>query len=171
MAGATAGQALYTEFIEPVAREASSGLVVVLGLRDVAWATGSIFKATWLKVQTELEIPVAVAHLSEDVREEFHVFCMGSRRPGVEAVDWDSGGISVASLHGHVEDASLRSLDLLIQHPGSTAPELHQRSEGELQPTAWTNRLNELVRRGLAVRERAGRAWRFYPIMREVRHG
>ena len=171
--GATAGEDAYVTMLAPVlAGAAGSSAIVILGLRGVEWVTASFLKATWLKARVSSEAgPLAVAHLSDEVRSEFDIFCKGHRLPGLEAKDWNDQGIAVGTLHGHIEDTSWEALQFLIANPGATAPGLHALSRDSVSPTAWTNRLNELCRLGLAVRRRSGRAWNFFAIMREVRRG
>jgi hypothetical protein len=173
LAGRALGADRYTNVIEPVVRSLSPRSILLLSFRDVEFATGSFFKATWHALHPDegAAVPSAVAHLSGEVREEFSIFLKGHRLLGLEAVDWTAKAISLAKVHGQVEGSELRAVEALCSKPGATAPELQSLSHDGVSPTAWTNRLNELHRQGLAFREKAGRAWRFFPIAQEVQRG
>ncbi len=174
LAGRALGDAVYREVIKPVASKAAEHTLLVLSFRGVEFATGSFFKATWLPLHptNEVSTPSMVAHLSDDVRTEFDIFLMSQRLAGLEALDWTQEGVSLARLHGHLEAPALGALKMLIEHPGSTAPELYKQSKEQVSATAWTNRLNDLHRQGLALRgSKSRRAWRFHPVAKEVEHG
>ena len=175
LAGWTLGEQVFEEGLRSAASSLRPQQVLLLSFRDVEFATGSFFKATWLRLREDSEnwVPVVVGHLTEEVRHEFEVFLLGLRLPGLEATDWGEAGIEHAKLHGQMESTSQRALMALLNTPGATAPELERLSGESLSPTAWTNRLQELHRNGLAFREKAGRAWRFSPVAKriEVSHG
>lgn len=173
LAGRSLGDDRYQNVIEPVRQALMSHGVLLLSFRGVEFATGSFFKATWHALHPDdgAAVPSVVAHLSDDVREEFSIYLRGHRLLGLEAVDWTATEVSLANVHGQVEDSELRALQALCANPGATAPELQNLSADKVSPTAWTNRLNELHRQGLAFREKAGRAWRFFPIARQVQRG
>lgn len=167
--GAILGQRVYREIVKPAAEKA---FVVILSVRGARFANSSFLKATWLEVREAFADTAALfAHMDEEVREEFEVFLNSEGRSGLEALDWSDSDVLLARLWGKVEPSSLSALRALTQRPGSTAPELHKAFDDGVSTTAWTNRLNELHRNGLAFRERSGRAWRFYPVAREVVHG
>lgn len=173
LAGRSIGDERFKKVIEPARRALEPQHVLLLSFRHVEFATGSFFKATWhaLHPDSGPAVPSAVAHLSDDVREEFSIYLRGHRLLGLEAVDWNESEVIAASVHGHVEESEFAALEALCTNPGATAPELQARSADDVSATAWTNRLNELHRQGLAFRQKAGRAWRFFPIAREVRRG
>lgn len=173
LAGRVLGDRVYAEVLTPALEARAPSTVLVLSFRGVKFATGSFLKATWLRLHPDGEpaIPSVVAHLSEDVRTEFRIFLDGHRRPGLEARDWTSDRIALASLHGHLESPSFSAFSALLAAPGATAPELHRAGNESISATAWTNRLNELHRLGLALRRKRGRAWSFYPLTQEVRRG
>lgn len=173
LVGRTIGDERFQKVIEPARRALEPQHVLLLSFRHVEFATGSFFKATWhaLHPDSGAAVPSAVAHLSDDLREEFSIYLRGHRLLGLEALDWTEGELIAASVHGHVEESVFAALEALCTNPGATAPELQARSTGDVSATAWTNRLNELHRQGLAFRQKAGRAWRFFPIAREVRRG
>jgi hypothetical protein len=173
LAGAALGDRIYEETIKPALAGLTGESVLLLSFRHVAFVTGSVFKTTWLRLhpETGVEVPSMVAHLSDDVRMEFGIFLRGHRLPGLEAVDWSASGVTLATLHGLVEPSSLNALQALIANPGASAPELQSASKEQVSPTAWTNRLHELHKNGLAFRQKAGRAWRFFPAAQEVRCG
>jgi hypothetical protein len=170
LVGATLGARVYRDVIAPAARQHAG--VLLLSVRGAHFATSSFFKATWLALRKETAaVPVMIAHVTDEIREEFVVFLGHYGLPGMEALDWNEEEIVLARLHGHLEPPSLSALRALVARPGATAPELHKDSGEDVSTTAWTNRLNELYRHGLATREKAGRAWRFYPVPREVERG
>ena len=173
LAGRALGDRLYNETIAPALSDASDETLVLLSFRGVEFATGSIFKATWHRLHpTEgVVVPSMVAHLSDDVRSEFAIYLKSERVAGLEALDWRRTEVTLATLHGHFEDSALSALQAVTTNAGSTAPQIQSASDETVSPTAWTNRLNELHRQGLAVRQKAGRAWRFYPMAREVQRG
>ena len=173
LAGRSLGDRLYEDVIAPALGGLTAESILVLSFRGIEFVTGSIFKATWLRLHPEndVAVPSMVAHLSDEVRGEFAIFLKGHRLPGLEAIDWSATGVTLATLHGHVEDSSFNALQALTANPGATAPQLQNASRENVSPTAWTNRLNELHKQGLAFREKAGRAWRFFPTAREVRRG
>jgi len=173
LAGAALGDARYREAVAPALAAASPDTILLLSFRGVEFATGSVFKATWHRLHPEggVVVPSMVAHLSDDVRTEFAIYLKSERVAGLEALDWGGDAITLATLHGHVEDAALSALRAVTASPGATAPQLQSESSEPVSATAWTNRLNELQRDGLAARERAGRAWRFFPLASEVRRG
>jgi hypothetical protein len=170
LAGKVLGEHVFKDVITPALGARAENAVLILSMRDVAFVTSSFLKATWLQLHPESEpaVPSMVAHLSEDVRTEFGVFLRGHARAGLEAVDWSADGVLLARVHGQIEVASLHALRAVLRRPGSTAPELHAKSREGVSATAWTNRLNELHRQGLVCREKAGRAWRFFPIAKEI---
>lgn len=172
LVGAILGERVYQAVIAPAA-QASDGAVLLLSTRGAHHATSSFFKATWLalRANTTAAPPAMLAHASEELREEFDTFLGRYRLPGMEALDWNDKGVVLARLHGHIEASSLSALRALVARPGSTAPELHKDCGEDVTTTAWTNRLNELYRHGLATRAKAGRAWRFYPVSREFLYG
>jgi hypothetical protein len=173
LAGRVLGDRVYDVDIAPALKELGPGSIVVLSLRDIEFVTGSVLKATWHRLHPDegIAIPSVAAHLSDDVRSEFAIYLKGHSMAGLEALDWNSTSISRAILHGEIEDSSFAALEALCADPGSTAPQLQGLSNENVSATAWTNRLNELHRQGLAFREKAGRAWRFFTIAREVRRG
>ena len=168
LVGSVLGERVYRELIEPLV----GGGVLILSMRGARLATSSFFKATWLTLKTEtVGVPVMLSDATDEILEEFDVFLGRYRMPGLEALDWGDNEVMLARLHGQVEAPSLNALLALIEMPGATAPELHKVSEEGVSTTAWTNRLNELYRNGLATREKSGRAWRFFPAARRVLHG
>lgn len=173
LVGRTIGDHRYERIIDPARRALDPHGVLLLSFRGVEFATGSFFKATWKALHPDEgpAVPCAVAHLCDEVREEFSIYLRGHRLLGLEAIDWTASELSLATIHGHVEDSEFSALRALCSNPGATAPELQALSNDKVSPTAWTNRLNELHRQGLAFRQKAGRAWRFFPIAREVRRG
>ncbi|WP_437769005.1 hypothetical protein WME77_19200 [Sorangium sp. So ce764] len=173
LAGRARGDRLYQDAIIPALSDLTPERLLLLSFRGVEFVTGSIFKATWHRLHPDdgVAVPSLVVHLSDDVRNEFAMYLRGHRMAGLEALDWSGTEIMLATLHGHVEDSSFAALQALSANPGSTAPQLHSACGDNVSATAWTNRLNELHKQGLAFREKAGRAWRFYPIAREVRRG
>jgi len=173
LVGRTLAESVFQTTILPALEGCRPDDRLVLSFAGVELATGSFLKATWLKIhQTQPRGPrCLVTDLCEEVRSEFDIFLHGNRLPGLEATDWTDDGVSVARLHGRIEDAAYAALRLLTEMRGATAPELYRASDQRLTPTAWTNRLNELWRLGLAYREPAGRASRFYPAANEVLRG
>ncbi|MEI9942224.1 MAG: hypothetical protein WDO69_33830 [Pseudomonadota bacterium] len=173
LAGKAFGDHVFEEVVAPAAASRRSNSVLVLSLRGAEFVTGSFLKAIWLRLHPDNDtaVPAVVAHLGDDVRTEFDIFLRGHRLLGVEALDWTESAISRARCHGQIEDAAWSALRALVARPGSTAPELCATSAEQVSPTAWTNRLNELHHQGLVLRERAGRAWRFFPIAQEVERG
>jgi hypothetical protein len=147
--------------------------VLILSFKNVELVTGSFLKATWLRLEDaeQNRVSAAVAHLNDDLRTDLETFLKGSSLTALEALDWSASGIRLARLLGNLEPAALTTLKAIIERPGSTAPELHDKSTDNVSPTAWTNRLNELYRQGLAHREKAGRAWRFFPTTEKIDHG
>jgi hypothetical protein len=173
LAGRALGDRLYNDAIAPALSKASAETILLLSFRGVEFATGSIFKATWHRLHPEagVVVPSMVAHLSDDVRAEFAIYLRSERVAGLEALDWRGTEVTLATLHGHFEDSALSALQAVTASAGSTAPKIQSASEEAVSPTAWTNRLNELHRQGLAVRQKAGRAWQFFPLAREVQRG
>jgi hypothetical protein len=171
LVGAILGERVYQKVIAPAARVGTG--VLLLSARGANHATSSFFKATWLalRANTTAMPPVMLAHASDELREEFDTFLGRYRLPGMEALDWNDKGVVLARLHGHIEAPSLSALRALVARPGSTAPELHKDCGEDVTTTAWTNRLNELYRHGLATRAKAGRAWKFYAVSREFLYG
>lgn len=55
------------------------------------------------------------------------------------------------------------TLDALVQHPGSTAQELHQRLASKVVVAAINGRLEELRRLKLATRTQSERGFRYSP--------
>lgn len=173
LAGRVFGDLVFKDVIAPAVSSRGASTVLILSMRGAEFVTGSFLKATWLRLHLETEpaVPSVVAHLSDDVRSEFAIFLRGHRLPGLEAIDWTEDGISLARAHGQIEEPALNAFRALAARPGATAPELQAESHERVSPTAWTNRLNELHHHGLVLREKAGRAWRFFPIAREIENG
>jgi hypothetical protein len=173
LAGRALGDSLYNEAIAPALKGATAKTILLLSFRGVEFVTGSIFKATWHRLHPDdgVVVPSMVAHLSDDVRAEFAIYLRSERVAGLEALDWRGTDVTLATLHGLLEDSAMNALQAVASNAGSTAPQLQSASSEVVSPTAWTNRLNELHRQGLALREKAGRAWRFFPLAREVRRG
>lgn len=170
LAGGALGERLYRERIEPALEAASSNCVLLLSFRGVESVTGSILKATWhrLHPSTGVQVPSMLAHLSEDVRGEFSIYLRSEGLAGLEALDWRKDSIDHAMVHGQLEASTISTLQALVKTPGATAPQLQATSNESISATAWTNRLNELHRQGLAFREKAGRAWRFFPLAQSM---
>jgi len=173
LAGRALGDHLFDEVIAPALRGATAETILLLSFRGVEFVTKSIFKATWHRLHPDngVLVPSMVAHISDDVRAEFSIYLKSERVAGLEALDWSEAEVTLATLHGHLEDSAVSALQAITANPAATAPQIQSASEEGVSATAWTNRLNELHRQGLAFREKAGRAWRFLPIAREVRRG
>lgn len=170
LAGRALGDRVFAELIEPVLADATEDTLLLLSLQGVEFVTGSIFKATWHRLHPEagVRVPSMLVHLSDDVRSEFAIYLKSERVAGLEALDWTEKAVTVAMLHGQLEDSAANALQALVANPGTTAPQLQGTSAEKVSATAWTNRLNELHRQGLASREKAGRAWRFFPLAQKV---
>ena len=173
LAGRALGDRLFNEAIAPALLGATPETILLLSFRGVEFVTGSIFKATWHRLHPDegVAVPSMVAHLSDDVRAEFAIYLKSERVAGLEALDWSGTDVTLATLHGLLEDSAMNALQAVTANAGSTAPQLQCASPEVVSATAWTNRLNELHRQGLALRQKAGRAWRFFPLAREVRRG
>lgn len=173
LAGYSLGERLFEERIEPALEGAAEETLLLLSFRGVEFVTGSFIKATWHRLHPPegVRVPSMLAHLNEDVRTEFAIYVRSERLAGLEAVDWMASKVKLAALHGELEDPAMRALTAISAAPGSTAPQLQASSPERVTPTAWTNRLNELHRQGLAFRQKAGRAWKFFPLAEEVRRG
>lgn len=166
--GATLGQDIFEVVLEP-ALPVPPDTAVLLSCRGAQYVTGSILKATWLQlVKRAPGSPIMLADAASDVLGEFDMFLGDRHLAGLVAQKWTRRSVLNARLHGHLEPPGRAALRALVASPGSTAPELHEASDELVSATAWTNRLNELHRAGLAVREKAGRAWRFFPAAKEV---
>ncbi len=171
LAGGALGERLFRERIEPALEGVDANGVLLLSFRGVESVTGSVLKATWHRLHPKdgVLVPSMLTHLSEDVREEFAIYLRSEGLAGLEASDWTKTSVTLATLHGQLEASAINALQALTESPGATAPQLQSASKERVSPTAWTNRLNELHRQGLAFREKAGRAWRFFPTASEIR--
>jgi hypothetical protein len=171
LAGGALGDRLFRDRIEPALFGLGSHGILLLSFRGVASVTGSIIKATWHRLHPSegVMVPTMLTHLSEDVRGEFAIYLRSEGLAGLEASDWTKTSVTLATLHGKLEGSAISALQALTANPGATAPQLQSMSQESVSATAWTNRLNELHRQGLAVREKGGRAWRFYPLAEELR--
>lgn len=173
LAGASLGHRIHEQLIAPVIARPVTQRILILSFRSAEYVTGSVLKAVWGKLHTESGVPAPslVAHLCNDVQSEFVIYLLSQRAAGLEALEWNKNEVHTARLHGHLEEPAFSALAILGKYPGSTPPQLHAESGEQVSPTAWTNRLNELYRQGLALRQKSGRAWRFYPVAREVIDG
>jgi hypothetical protein len=172
LAGRVYGESAFEKLIVP-SLPLIDNQILILSFKGAELVTGSFLKATWLRLEDSEEnrVRAAVAHLSDDLRTDFETFLRGSSLAALEALDWKASGIRLARVLGDLEPAALTTLQAILKRPGSTAPELHDESTKDVSATAWTNRLNELYRQGLARREKAGRAWRFFPTTEKIEHG
>jgi hypothetical protein len=172
LAGRIFGESVFEKLIAP-ALPLGENQLLILSFKNAELVTGSFLKATWLRLEDSEKnrVRAAVAHLNDDLRTDFETFLRGSSLAALEALDWKASGIRLARVLGDLEPAALSTLKAIVERPGSTAPELHAESSELVSPTAWTNRLNELYRQGLARREKAGRAWRFFPLTETIEHG
>jgi hypothetical protein len=172
LAGKIYGESVFERLIAP-SLPLVDNQILILSFKNAELVTGSFLKETWLRLEDaeQNRISAAVAHLNDDLRTDFETFLKGSSLAALEALDWKASGIRLARLLGDLEPAALTTLAAILKRPGSTAPELHVESTEHVSATAWTNRLNELYRQGLARREKAGRAWRFFPTAEKIDHG
>jgi hypothetical protein len=115
------------------------------------------------------DLYVIVAGLSPDVTIEFQDFFKPRRLPLLAARHLKSGLIEEAALLGHLDPILTITLKAALRRGPVTAPDLHRAfPDGDVTVTAWNNRLNELHALRLLRRIRAGRAWKYEPIVKRI---
>ena len=138
LAGRALGDRLYNEAIAPALSGATAETILLLSFRGVAFVTGSIFKATWHRLHPDdgVVVPSMVAHLSDDVRAEFAIDLKSERVAGLEALDWSGTDVTVATLHGVLEDSAMNALQAVTANA-----DLRPRSS-RARRTRWSARLH-----------------------------
>ncbi len=173
LAGRVAGEAAWRARIAPAIAALPAATILLVSFEGVSAVTGSVLKQTWGKLHPgdQPATPAMVVDLCADVLEEFRMYLESRGIGALQALEWTDKHVRQARLHGSNEPSVEETLLALTASPGASAPELHAKGRASIGPTAWTNRLNELHRQGLVFRERDGRAWRFYPLCKEISHG
>jgi hypothetical protein len=115
------------------------------------------------------DLYVAVAGLSPDVTVEFQEFFKPRRLPLLSARRLKGGVIEEAVLLGHLDPVLTFTLKAALHRGPVTAPDMHRAfPDGDVTVTAWNNRLNELHALRLLRRLRAGRAWKYEPLVNKI---
>lgn len=173
LAGRIAGEAAWRERIAPAVATLPVGTILLVSFEGLSAVTGSVLKQTWGKLHPgdQPATPAMAVDLCADVLDEFRMYLESRGIGALQAMEWTEEQVLHARLHGSNEPSVEETLLALTTSPGASAPELHAKGGASIGPTAWTNRLNELHRQGLVFRERDGRAWRFYPLCKEISHG
>jgi hypothetical protein len=169
----------------------SPGSLVVLDFSGIDTVNGSYIKGTafWLWTCGQLsasnlavvsaprhpadprscDIYVAVAGLSAEVTVEFQEFLKPRRLPLLSARQLKGGLIDEAVLLGHLDPVLTFALKAAMHRGAVTAPEMYRSFPDEdVTVTAWNNRLNELHALRLLRRVRAGRAWKYEPVVNKI---
>lgn len=190
--GATAADEHMKELRESVASGTlHRGELILLDFKDIAAVNGSYIKGTalWLFLCGQLaalnsdslsmqrhtadprpcDIFVCVSSLSRDVKIEFQEFLRPRRIPLLFARRFANEKVEAASLLGYLDSALRATLEAVLKRGKVTAPELHAAFPNEkITITAWNNRLNDLYALRLVQRTKAGRAWEYEPLAKEI---
>ena len=159
---------------------------VILDYSGIEHLNGSYFRATYVWLFNcgrraaldlgedesndpwrEVPLPVVpfVTGLGNDVRAEFELYLPAIEAPCLEALDWNEEEVACARVLKKLEPTLIRTLRILSADHPKTAGELcDAHPEEKVNLTAWNNRLMELYRLRLAVREKQGRQWLYRPV-------
>lgn len=183
LAGATLGEKHFAEVVRALPSAAGRGETVLLDFEGIEHATASYLKALVLGLvragqdagssdASRLDVFVAVANLSEDVREEVAEVAVSQRTPVVEALKWNEERISKARVHGRIDPVLWETLERLASEGPASATNLVETVSGsQIGLTGWNNRLADLHRLRLARRSKVGRHWVYAPLFAGVARG
>lgn len=169
LSGVHLGRKLFAQLVAlavPPAQEE----VAFLDFQGVTVATGSFLRESVLAFRDyarstlPLLYPV-VANPSEAVVEELE-FLLRHRKDALWICRLDAADVAdQAQIIGELDAAHRATFEMVAGLRTASAPELAQRSDGVIGPTAWNNRLAFLAARGLLIERRAGKSKTFTPVL------
>lgn len=149
--------------------------VCFLDFGDVAVATASFLRDSIIAYRNHARsnwptlYPVA-ANMAERVREEFESWLLDRNDAFVVCkLDAESRPSSVGVL-GAIDGKQRITLSGVVDLGETDAPSLARHIGEDVSPTAWNNRLNALVDKGLIMELTGGRNKRYRPTLEGLTH-
>ena len=169
LSGVHAGRKLLAQLVAHSAPP-SQDEVAYLDCAGIRVATGSFLRESVLAFRdyTRSTLPhlyPVVANPSEAVVEELD-FLLKHRKDALWICQLDTAGqVSQASIIGELDLGHRTTFDMVASLRAASAPDLANRGDGTIGPTAWNNRLAYLAARGLLIERRAGKSKTFTPVL------
>jgi hypothetical protein len=171
LAGAQPGRSLFGQLVAK-ASAPSEPEPAFLDFSGVEVATASFLRESVVAFRDYARSTVpnlypVVANAVEAITEEL-AFFLRHRSDAVWACDIDAASVvRNARLIGELDDVQRETFDRVLKLGAATAPTLAAAggSEAGVGPTAWNNRLSNLVNRGLLIERRGGKTKTFAPVL------
>jgi hypothetical protein len=169
LSGVHSGRKLFAQLVAHAAPP-SQDEVAYLDCAGVRVATGSFLRESILAFRdyartTLPNLYPVVANPAEAVVEELD-FLLKHRKDALWICQLDSAGqASQASIIGELDVGHRATFEMVAALRTASAPDLAQRGDGAIGPTAWNNRLAYLAARGLLIERRVGKSKTFTPVL------
>ena len=177
LAGADTGKRLFSRAAEKLSSPSKPEILFV-DFEGVELASASFLREAvlglkgWCRRQGSKWFPV-VANAGSDTLNELSIVC-DLQSDAILACNLDSeNAVTCSTLIGQLDEKQHDAFQFVTRSRGATAKELMESSTSEraLSPTAWNNRLNVLVQKGLVMESSAGRSKIFRPLLEEAENG
>lgn len=177
LAGANDGVAALAKLINAFGQGGDSPFVI-LDFSDVSVATGSFLRECVLGFRGHCRrrqppSAVVVANAKPLVSEELRNLLSASGDALVACELTRAREPRDGHVLGPLEDKQRVTLEAVLELGSADARALHDRFRRTetIGVTGWNNRLAALVEKGILIEEREGRAKRYRPVLKELRHG
>ncbi|MEP7246761.1 MAG: hypothetical protein ABI885_24205 [Gammaproteobacteria bacterium] len=175
LAGALEGQRFFADLVSRTVVPTSPE-ICFLDFNDATVATGSFLRESIVAYRNHARAhwpmlyPVA-ANMNPRVREEFESW-LSDRSDAYFACDLDSENrLSNVSILGVIDGKQRLAFKGVVELGETDAPGLAKYVPEEVTPSAWNNRLNALVAKGLIIEVTSGRNKRFRPTLEGLKYG
>jgi hypothetical protein len=169
LSGVQSGRKLFAQLVARAAPP-SQEEIAFLDCTGVIVATGSFLRESILAFRdyarsTLPHLYPVVANPAEAVIEELD-FLLKHRKDALWICERDpQGQVDKARIIGELDAAHRATFELVAALRTASAPDLANRGDNAIGPTAWNNRLAYLASRGLLIERRAGKSKTFTPVL------
>jgi hypothetical protein len=179
LAGALAGAKLFASLAPLLPRDGDPAPLVV-DFSGISVATASFLRESvvafksFARSRRSSWYPV-VGNAAEEIFEELDVVCQARSDAMLTCEFTSSGEVLATRLAGHLDPKQREAFDYVMSQSHCTARELMQATATEAEknssPTAWNNRLNALVEKGVISESPLGRLKFYTPLLRSTERG
>lgn len=176
LAGAVNGKRLFVSMITEASPEPDEPTPLFLDFTDVEVATASFLREsavalkTYMRTASSKFYPV-LANVSDEIGEEVAVL-MEARNDAIMVCELDAqGSVTGIRMIGHLDpkqEMTFRLVEKLSKADAVSLMQKYGEAEKTKSATAWNNRLNGLVQRGLVREFSRGRSKFYRPLLEEI---